>query len=491
METIHLKTADPVSQHLLRSAAQKGIDLPWERYEKAQPQDGFMRLGLYCPLQCMHGPCRIDPFGRGPTQGLCGLSREQMVAATILRLCQNGAMRALAETPQCADSKGLVVSGALGNLIDKTLSVTQQNELSCSEIFEASYMLQRSSFSHKEFLQKALRLGLLTLALVDKSSTSPEIDTLECNTGYGVIPEAPVRIGFSGRPSQQLIDTLEQERLNEQAQSAVLVSLGDWLQLDDRFMPIGVTSGEAELLLSSGVIHLLVAGPGTDPGVIGLCKQMKVPVIADDQTADAKDILKQARTRAEQSSHPDLFADVPAGLLTRVIMSPALFSKTAVNDSADQIALIGGPDTPHLPFGGLAGDLFTGLTGINMKIAGWGDTALWMARRARADSTVDQPLILEKGQGPLLAIKGLAEDGRLDRLKGICFAGMRDVLDLNMALGLAYIGFRVSIATPIPVHGSKVVNQALSQMIEENGGELLHFDHPAGAGDLVNWFTAS
>ena len=126
-----------------------------------------------------------------------------------------------------------------------------------------------------------------------------------------------------------------------------------------------------------------------------------------------------------------------------------------------------------------------------MKIAGWGDTALWMARRARADSTVDQPLILEKGQGPLLAIKGLAEDGRLDRLKGICFAGMRDVLDLNMALGLAYIGLRVSIATPIPVHGSKVVNQALSQMIEENGGELFHFDHPAGAGDLVNWFTAS
>jgi hypothetical protein len=50
---------------------------------------------------------------------------------------------------------------------------------------------------------------------------------------------------------------------------------------------------------------------------------------------------------------------------------------------------------------------------------------------------------------------------------------------------------RVSIATPIPVNGSKVVNQTLSQLIVENGGELLHFDHPAGAGDLVNWFTAS
>ena len=46
METIHLKTVDPASQELLRSAAQRGIDLPWERYEKLQPQDGFLRLGL-------------------------------------------------------------------------------------------------------------------------------------------------------------------------------------------------------------------------------------------------------------------------------------------------------------------------------------------------------------------------------------------------------------------------------------------------------------
>jgi hypothetical protein len=301
METIHLKTADPVSQHLLRSAAQRGIDLPWERYEKAQPQDGFMRLGLYCPLECLHGPCRIDPFSRGPTQGICGLGREQMVAATLLRLCQKGAIQALAGAPHCADSNGLELSGAIGNLIDKKLSATQQEELSCAEIFEATGLLQRSSCSQEEFLQKALRLGLLTLALVDQSSISAKVDTLECSTGYGVIPEAPVRVGFSGRPPQSLIDALEKNLLNEPTHSAALVSLGDWLRLDGRYMPIGVTSGEAELLLSGGAIHLLVAGPGTDPGVIALCKQMQVPVVADDQTTDPGDILKQARTRATQS----------------------------------------------------------------------------------------------------------------------------------------------------------------------------------------------
>ncbi len=68
METIHLKTVDPISQKLLLSASQLGLELPWERFEKLQPQDGFLRLGLSCPFGCMQGPCRIDPFGRGPSK---------------------------------------------------------------------------------------------------------------------------------------------------------------------------------------------------------------------------------------------------------------------------------------------------------------------------------------------------------------------------------------------------------------------------------------
>ncbi|MCJ7830523.1 MAG: carbon monoxide dehydrogenase, partial [Desulfobacterales bacterium] len=90
METIHLKTVDPVSQELLRAAGQKGIQLSWERYERLQPPDGFLRLGLSCPYGCMHGPCRIDPFGRGPDRGLCGIDRDAMVAAFLLRLTLQG-----------------------------------------------------------------------------------------------------------------------------------------------------------------------------------------------------------------------------------------------------------------------------------------------------------------------------------------------------------------------------------------------------------------
>ena len=42
METIHLKTVDPISQELLRPASQRGIRINWERYE------GSSRRMVFC-----------------------------------------------------------------------------------------------------------------------------------------------------------------------------------------------------------------------------------------------------------------------------------------------------------------------------------------------------------------------------------------------------------------------------------------------------------
>lgn len=491
METIHLKTADPVSHFLLRAAAQQGIDLPWERCEKAQPQDGFMRLGLSCPFECMHGPCRIDPFGRGASRTICGLDREQMVAATLLRLCRQAAMQVLAEVPHCVEKNGLKPSEVLENLIGDALSAAPEKEISCAEILETAGMVQRCMSSPEELLDRALRLGLLTLALTEQAGAQQEADELDCGFGYGVIPEAPVRIAFSGHPPRELIQALEHEVLKEAGRSAVLLSLGEWLQLDGRFMPIAVTTGEAELLLSSGAIHFLVAGPGTDPGILSVCEQVQIPVQRNARQIDSEDILKRARNRAEQFPGDALLTDIPAGRLTRVIMSDASIARTLAGNPEYRLALIGGSDTPQLPLGSLAADLVAGLASRGLKIAGWGDTALWIAKRAQQEAPGQQPLTLERSQGPLLAVKALAAAGRPDALKGICFTGMRDVKDFGIALGLAYLGCRVSIATPIPVHGSMLVGRMLAQMVGENGGELLHFDHPAEASRLVDWFTTA
>src|SRR4030042_5361548 len=95
MDTIHLKAVEPLSQELLKSAYQRGIKISWDRYERLQPQDGFLRVGLSGPLGCLQGPCRIDPFGRGPDRGLCGLERDVMVAAMLLRICLHGTLTIL------------------------------------------------------------------------------------------------------------------------------------------------------------------------------------------------------------------------------------------------------------------------------------------------------------------------------------------------------------------------------------------------------------
>src|SRR5512139_749961 len=97
MESIQVKTVDPISQELLKSAFQRGLKLSWDRFEKLQPQDGFLRVGLSCPYGCLQGPCRIDPFGRGADRGVCGLDRDRMAAALLLRLAAGGALEALDE----------------------------------------------------------------------------------------------------------------------------------------------------------------------------------------------------------------------------------------------------------------------------------------------------------------------------------------------------------------------------------------------------------
>ena len=57
-----------------------------------------------------------------------------------------------------------------------------------------------------------------------------------------------------------------------------------------------------------------------------------------------------------------------------------------------------------------------------------------------------------------------------------------------MALGLAIMGTRVCIGTPLPLWGSKKVRDGLAALFAVGGGEFIHFDHPADASDILQWF---
>jgi len=83
------RSADPAAAEMLRIADREGFDTIWERHEKQQPQCGYGMLGTCCRI-CSMGPCRIDPFGEGPTRGVCGATADTMVARNLARMAAVG-----------------------------------------------------------------------------------------------------------------------------------------------------------------------------------------------------------------------------------------------------------------------------------------------------------------------------------------------------------------------------------------------------------------
>ncbi|MBN2325286.1 MAG: anaerobic carbon-monoxide dehydrogenase catalytic subunit [Spirochaetes bacterium] len=85
-----LKYADKASQAMVKRACDEEIKTVWDRYEDMQPQCGFGTLGICCK-NCSMGPCRIDPFGDGPQEGICGANADTIAARNLVRMVAGGA----------------------------------------------------------------------------------------------------------------------------------------------------------------------------------------------------------------------------------------------------------------------------------------------------------------------------------------------------------------------------------------------------------------
>ncbi|SDJ14464.1 Ni-dependent carbon monoxide dehydrogenase precursor [Ferrimonas sediminum] len=89
MEII-VKSSDDAVAALCPVAESEGIATVFDRYKAQQPQCGFGSLGLCCRI-CWKGPCRVDPFGDGPSEGICGANRDTIVARNVARMMAAGA----------------------------------------------------------------------------------------------------------------------------------------------------------------------------------------------------------------------------------------------------------------------------------------------------------------------------------------------------------------------------------------------------------------
>ena len=88
--TYHQQTITEDGQLLLKKAQTDQIETVWDRYQVQLPQCGYCELGLSCHI-CIMGPCRVDPFGEGPQQGVCGADADIIVARNLCRMIAAGA----------------------------------------------------------------------------------------------------------------------------------------------------------------------------------------------------------------------------------------------------------------------------------------------------------------------------------------------------------------------------------------------------------------
>ena len=84
------RSISPDSIEMLTLAQKLGVTTTWDRYQAQLPQCGFGETGLCC-RHCLQGPCRIDPFGDGLKQGICGASADTLVARGLGRAIAAGA----------------------------------------------------------------------------------------------------------------------------------------------------------------------------------------------------------------------------------------------------------------------------------------------------------------------------------------------------------------------------------------------------------------
>jgi len=84
------RALDPTDQEIIAKAIDDGVETAWDRLADQQPQCGFGALGVCCN-RCAMGPCRIEPFGKKPTRGVCGADADTIVARNLLDDLATGA----------------------------------------------------------------------------------------------------------------------------------------------------------------------------------------------------------------------------------------------------------------------------------------------------------------------------------------------------------------------------------------------------------------
>ena len=158
------------AREMIACAREENIATVWDRLRAQEPQCGYCSLGVSC-RNCAMGPCRIDPFGEGPRQGVCGADADIIVARNLGRTIAAGASahsdhgRDILETFQ-ALADGRPNAAALNGIhcaisAADSLCVRFHGKRSSSKDHGDAVRLLAELFADEETRRQANRLGII------------------------------------------------------------------------------------------------------------------------------------------------------------------------------------------------------------------------------------------------------------------------------------------------------------------------------------------
>jgi len=494
MDGIHRKSAIHETGEIILSLFDQGEDLLWGRYERQLPLCAFTDNGLNC-RRCFNGPCRINPFGDEPYQGVCGADRDQIVMETLFQATLGGVLET-ARALSILEEPGAELPDISMDLPDKTrgrLSAAGLLPVRRSQLGE----VQNSYFSHKGYLGRTLkdliRLGLIHYALLKRIGNADDKQG-----GWEGSPDnGSANLLFVGQPSAALWGSLKKHIAEKNLKTNLW---GNGSSPASPF-PLLADHGTPELALAMNVDALILAPNAGLPSLGPLAEKLGIPVILVDDSKTPEQTAAQAIDAALRHKGNAIDAGlfpVPSRIPAKY---PALFEKSGAIKEALKSGQVGGmaviigegnvkqtlfertlslmekcieQKCPVLLAGGLAAQSLLLEKELKARTG-----SMYSAREKELDSIGIAPLTCLGGFGRIPELVAFLrnlgyrkESATLPAV--ISFPEFHRTATWALAVSFLALGFTVQIGTRLPFWGSPALSEILlKDWPEVSGGTLL------------------
>jgi len=484
MDRMHKKSALAGTSSLLLAASDLGTPLAWDRYERQLPLCGFTSSGLNC-RRCLQGPCRINPFGDEPSQGVCGADRDQIAMETLFQLTLEGVLETARAQALCGEGGGQEFPDIASGLPPETRQRLASAGLLPVRITDL-FRVQNAFFSHKGYLGETLR-DLVRLSLIQHGLLSQAAAAKQ--SGSAPAPEAQgLNILMVGQAPAGLACALEAAGQKAGGRAVSLFTQGSLA------CPAGrpaADQGSPELLLGMKVDAVLVAPNAAWPSLEALASKYGIPVVLAKRGTSpetlAAEVVDLAAHRAQNAFYGSAAQAVQAAPADRLPEAPALRAAALAGRVKGVVLLFGEAGVKQTFFERTLASMEAALSEQAVVLLG--------GELAASAEALGAELATRQGERLAAFAAALAGDGLrpvfpFGSAVGLpAAAALLSALPLPAAvavpecyrastwtgaLGLVSLGFPVQIGARLPFWGSPWLAQTLPAELQTlTGGRLL------------------